>query len=51
LEDRQKREDDFYESEDWQNGPRTAILALIENYATIVVPSKILKNWLDAIKK
>jgi hypothetical protein len=37
--------------ESWQKGSRTAILALIENYATIVISSETLKNWLEAIKK
>lgn len=32
-------EDAFYGSAEWRNGPREAILACIENYATIVVPA------------
>ena len=51
LEDRQKTEDAFYSSDDWQKGPRTAMLALIENYTTIVLSEEILKGWLDIIKK
>jgi hypothetical protein len=38
LEDRQKSEDAFYGSDDWKNGPREAILAAIDTYATIVIP-------------
>jgi hypothetical protein len=35
----QKSEDAFYGSDEWRNGPREAILACIENYATIVIPA------------
>jgi hypothetical protein len=45
LEDRQKSEDAFYSSDDWQKGPRTTILALIENYATIVISAETFKGW------
>jgi hypothetical protein len=38
LEERQKSEDAFYGSEEWTKGPREAILACIESYATIVIP-------------
>jgi ketosteroid isomerase-like protein len=37
VEDRQQSEDAFYGSDEWKKGPREAILADIENYATIVV--------------
>ena len=37
LEDREQSEDAFYGSDEWKLGPREAILALIENYATIVI--------------
>ena len=47
LEDRQQREDAFYGSDDWQKGPRTAMLALIENYETIVVPAKTVSGWIE----
>lgn len=47
LEDRQKIEDAYYSSDDWQWGPRTAILALIENLATTVVSAETLKEWSD----
>jgi len=51
LEDRQETEDAFYSSDDWQKGPRTAILALIENIATIVISAETFKGWADMIKK
>jgi hypothetical protein len=37
LEDREQSEQAFYESDEWKLGPREAILALIENYTTIVI--------------
>lgn len=37
LDDRQRREDAFYGSDEWKNGPRDAILSLIESYTTIVL--------------
>lgn len=37
LEERQRTEDAFYGSDDWRRGPREAILACIESYATVVV--------------
>ena len=45
LEDRQKTEDAFYNSDDWRKGPRTAMLDLIENYATIVISAETFKEW------
>jgi hypothetical protein len=38
LEERRKSEDAFYGSDDWKKGPREAILAAIDSYATIVIP-------------
>lgn len=38
LDERQKTEDAFYGSMEWKQGPREAILALIENFTTIVLP-------------
>ena len=38
LEDRQHRQDEFYGSTEWQQGPREAILDLIENYTSVVIP-------------
>ena len=39
LADRQQSQDSFYGSDDWRQGPREAMLALIENYITVVVPA------------
>ena len=51
LEDRQKAEDAFYSSDDWRNGPRMAILALIEHDAYIVISLETFRGWLDIITK
>jgi ketosteroid isomerase-like protein len=37
LADRQRAEDAFYGSDEWQKGPRDAVLALIDTYATTVM--------------
>ncbi|MGH9374508.1 MAG: NIPSNAP family protein [Vicinamibacterales bacterium] len=37
LADRQRREDAFYGSDEWRNGPRERILAPIESYTTVVL--------------
>ena len=34
---RERSEDAFYDSDEWRQGPREAILALIENYTEIVL--------------
>jgi hypothetical protein len=39
IEHMQKSEDAFYASDEWRTGPREAILALIENYTTLVLPA------------
>lgn len=51
LADRQKLEDDFYGSDDWRKGPRTAILDLIESSATMVVSTEMFKGWPEAVLK
>jgi hypothetical protein len=38
LEHRQQSQDAFYGSTEWLQGPREAILALIESYTTLVLP-------------
>lgn len=38
LDERRRLEDGFYGSAAWQNGPRDAVLSLIESYTTIVLP-------------
>lgn len=37
LDARQQSEDRFYGSTEWRDGPRAAILALIESYTTVVL--------------
>jgi NIPSNAP protein len=37
LDQRQESQDEFYGSADWRQGPREAIMALIENYTSVVV--------------
>jgi len=37
IEDMNRREEEFYGSDEWRKGPREAILARIENYVTIVL--------------
>jgi len=37
LVQREQAEESFYASDDWRQGPREAILALIENYTDIVL--------------
>ena len=37
LAQREHSEDAYYASDDWRQGPREAILALIENYTDIVL--------------
>ena len=37
LAQREQMEDAYYASDDWRQGPREAVLALIENYMDIVL--------------
>jgi hypothetical protein len=37
LEDLERREAAFYGSDEWRHGPRSAILACIENYTSVVI--------------
>ena len=37
LEDRQKSEDAFYNSDDWKQGPRDSIMGLVDHFAYVVV--------------
>ena len=37
LDDRTRKEDAFYGSAEWREGPREAILALIDSYADLVL--------------
>jgi hypothetical protein len=51
LDDRQKTQDAFYGSDDWQKGPRAAILAMIETMSTIVVSPETFEEWSVLLKK
>jgi NIPSNAP len=44
LEDRQASEDAFYSSDDWKQGPRDAIPALVEHFAYAVVSAETWKK-------
>jgi hypothetical protein len=48
LEDRQKSEDAFYSSDDWKNGPRMALLALVDHFAYTVLPAD---TWKEIAKE
>jgi len=37
LDDRQQRQDAFYGSDEWTQGPRASILELIENFTSLVL--------------
>ena len=39
LDDRQKSQDSYYESEDWRSGPREIILSFVKSYSTVVIPA------------
>ena len=43
LEDRAAKEDAFYGSDEWREGPRAAVVAPIESYHTIVIPGALLR--------
>ncbi len=49
--DRQREEDAYYGSDDWRQGPRSAIMALIEHEAYSVVEVDAIKGWLEIIAK
>ena len=48
LEDRQKSEDAFYSSDDWKNGPRTALLALVDHFAYTLLAAE---TWKEIAKQ
>lgn len=45
LEDRQASVDAYYASEDWRQGPRAAILSMLDHDSYVVVPIEALKEW------
>jgi len=51
LEDLQKKEDEFYNSDDWKKGPRSKILGMIDHISTIVIPVDTLREWLEITSK
>jgi len=51
LNDRQKKEDAFYGSQDWETGPSKEILALIINFTTVVVPADLFYEKDKSAKK
>jgi NIPSNAP len=50
LAQRQNMHDEFYNSDDWQKGPREAILGRIENISTVVVANDTLTGWASLLK-
>jgi hypothetical protein len=44
LEDRQVSEDAFYSSDDWKQGPRDAILELVDHFAYAVISAETWKR-------
>ncbi|HEX6564229.1 MAG TPA: NIPSNAP family protein [Chthoniobacterales bacterium] len=42
LEERQRSEDAYYSSDDWQKGPRSRILGLADHFAYAVISAKTL---------
>ena len=49
LAERDRQEDAFYGSDEWKLGPREAILALIENYTTILI--EVDASVIDGLRK
>jgi len=50
LEDREKMQNAFYNSDDWQKGPRTAILSKADHLATVVVSDEALQQWVNSTR-
>jgi len=49
LEDRQVSQDAFYGSSDWREGPREAIVALIESDTSVVIEME--ESTVDALRR
>src|SRR4026208_2170585 len=49
LEDRQQSQDAFYGSDEWKLGSREPIIALIENYTSIVIEME--ESTVDALRQ
>jgi hypothetical protein len=50
LEERQRSEDAFYSSDDWQKGPRSRMLALADHFAYAVVSATSLMEISSAVR-
>ena len=48
LEGRQQSQDAFYGSDEWKLGPREPIIALIENYASVVIAME--ESFVNALR-
>jgi hypothetical protein len=44
VDERQQSQDAFYGSDEWQNGPREAIVSKIETLISIVVPAELISR-------
>ena len=49
LEDREKSQDAFYGSDEWRQGPREPLLAMIDNYTSIVIEME--KSTVGALRQ
>ncbi len=50
LDDRERLQNSFYNSDDWQKGPRTAILSKAEHMATVVVSDEAMQQWVSSVR-
>jgi len=50
-EDRKKKQDAFSNSDEWQKGPRSAILGMIDNIAAIAVPAETFTSWQNLVRE
>jgi NIPSNAP protein len=48
LDDRERLQNAFYNSDDWQKGPRTAILSKAEHMATVVVSDEAVQQLIGS---
>ena len=48
VDELQSSQDAFYGSAEWRDGPREAILALIESHMSVVIPAAALTNGRSA---
>jgi len=49
LEDREQSQGAFYGSDEWRQGPREPLLAMIDNYTSIVIEME--KSTVDALRQ